>query len=67
MNLSGKEPNPWISPDVSKALTVTFDVNICKPAVAGGMGAPGPSSSIPGTGDVAQETWQHYLHQTAVA
>lgn len=67
VNLSGKEPSPWISPDVSKALTVTLDLNMCKPAVAAGMGAPGPSSSIPARGAVAQETWQYYLHQTAVA
>lgn len=63
VNLSGKEPSPWISPYASKAFTVTLDLGICKPAVAAGMGAPGPSSSIPGRGAVAQETWQCYLQQ----
>lgn len=56
VNLSGKELSPWIRPDASKALTVSLELDICKSAVAAGMGAPGSSSSIPSRGDVAQDT-----------
>lgn len=31
LNLSGKETSSWISPDLSNALTITLDLNICKP------------------------------------